>query len=29
MDVTKLLAKTADGTPAETLEYVQFKELLS
>jgi hypothetical protein len=29
VDVTKLLAKKTDGTPAETLEYVQFKELLS
>ena len=28
VDIDKMLALTAEGTPAETLEYAQFKELL-
>jgi hypothetical protein len=29
VDIDKMLVVTAEGTPAETLEYTQFKELLT
>ena len=29
VDIDKMLVLTAEGTPAETLEYAQFKELLT